>query len=216
MKNSKNTAYEPVGDLVSIFKRGRTWYVIFQLNGKQQRKSLKTTNKQEARQQALLLEAELLQGKYQPREQPPDIVTVIENYLKFIRTEGRSVKTLVKYESVLKQVQELATELGRSGIEQIDLTFVDECRHRRAAAGRAAKTIYTETVIVKQLVNFAVTRSQLRSNPLAGLKIKRPKSTPQPCWTPEEVERILAASHPLILLVVHTRSLTHHAKRLAG
>ena len=56
------------------------------------------------------------------------------------------------------------------------------------------KTLYTETVIVRQLVNFALSRQMIAEDPLRGLRIREPKPTPQPCWTAEEVERILAAS----------------------
>lgn len=194
MSAQKNEEYEPIGDLVRLFKRGRTWYANFQLNGKQHRKSLKTTSKKEARRQALLLEAELLQGQYQPQAKPPSVAEVVTDYMKYVRTEGRAAKTITKYEHVLGLVKELAEELRRSSILDLDLSFVDEYRHRRVQAQRSPKTIYNETMILRQLVNFAVTRKLITSDPLAGLKVKEPKPTPQPCWSRDEMDQILAAS----------------------
>jgi integrase len=48
--------------------------------------------------------------------------------------------------------------------------------------------------VLRQLVNFALSRGLLATDPLQGLKLKKPKPAPQPCWAPAEVERILAAS----------------------
>ena len=193
MKN-ENKPYEPIGNLVRIFKRGQTWYANFQLDGKQHRKSLKTSSKKEARRKALLLEADLLQGQYQPQAKPPKLAEVVADYMKHVRTEGRAKKTITKYEHVLGLVEELAEELGRSCIQDIDLSFVDEYRHRRVQAGRAPKTIYNESMIVRQLVNFAVSRKLIATDPLAGLKIKEPKPAPQPCWSREERDQILSVS----------------------
>ncbi len=64
----------------------------------------------------------------------------------------------------------------------------------RVAAGAKPKTVRNETVIIRQVVNFALSRKLIIEDPLAGLKIKKAKSTEQPCWTRAEVERILTAS----------------------
>ena len=56
------------------------------------------------------------------------------------------------------------------------------------------KTIYTETVIIKQLLTFASSRGLLASNDLKDLKISKPKPTPQPCWSLGQVQRILVAA----------------------
>jgi integrase len=71
---------------------------------------------------------------------------------------------------------------------------IDVYRQSRVKAGAAPKTVYNETVIVRQLVNFALSRGLIASDPLRGIKIREPKPTPQACWSPEEVEQILAAS----------------------
>lgn len=59
-----NNEYELVGDVVRIFQRGAKWYANSQMDGKQQRRSLKTTNKKEARRRAIQIEAVILQGRY--------------------------------------------------------------------------------------------------------------------------------------------------------
>lgn len=54
MENNKpNQQYEIVGELVSIFQRGRRCYAHYRLEGKPVRLSLKTSSKKEARRKAL-------------------------------------------------------------------------------------------------------------------------------------------------------------------
>ena len=76
-------------------------------------------------------------------------------------------------------------------ISQVDLTFVDKFRAKRAK-DCAPKTVYTEVVIVRQLIKFAFTRGLVDKDPLLGLKTKKPKPTPQPCFDDEQIEQILS------------------------
>ena len=114
--------------------------------------------------------------------------------MKYCRTEGRAAKTVTKYGEIFRRVTDLSAELRRTSILGMDLKFVDEYRHRRVAAGRAPKTVYNESMILRQLVNFALSRGMISSDPLKGLRLKEPPPAPQPCWTADEVARILTAS----------------------
>lgn len=66
----------------------------------------------------------------------------------------------------------------------------------------------TEVVIIRQMVNFALSRNKLKLDPLTGLKIKKAKPRPQPCWTRDEVDSILAAANgshrPSLVLLAAT------------
>jgi integrase len=57
-----------------------------------------------------------------------------------------------------------------------------------------AKTTHNDVVVIKQLANFAVRRGLIRENPLKDLKLPQPQRTPQPYWTRDEVDRIIAAA----------------------
>jgi integrase len=192
-KSSKHDS-EPVGEVVRIFRRGRVWWANFQRGGRQHRKTLGTPSKKEARRRALLLEAELLEGRYQSRPKPPTVDEAVEAYLRHLHTERRAARTLAKYEAVLDRARQLLRARRAASLLDLDLRAVDSYRHARVAAGAAPKTVYTETVILRQLVNFALARGLIADDPLRGLKIREPKPTPQPCWSPDEVERVLAAA----------------------
>jgi integrase len=198
----------PVGEYVRIFRRRRIWYANFQHGNKQHRPSLKTTSKKEARRRALQIEAELSAGRWKPALDTATVEQAIAAYRDFLRAEDRRPKTLAKYETVFQRVAELARERKARDLSGIDLKFVDAYRRTRADAGAAVKTRYTETVVVRQLINFAISRDMIATDPLKGLKLKKPKPTRQPCWTLDEVTAILAASpdevRPALTLLAET------------
>lgn|GEM_PF-840717 len=98
----------------------------------------------------------------------------------------------VLIEKVFKRIANLAQSRKLRDLSGLDLKFVDAYRRMRVDDGAAPKTHYTETVVVRQLFNFALTRDMIAGDPLKGLK--KPKPTRQPCWTHEQVMAIFEAS----------------------
>ncbi len=192
-------SFEKIGDIVSIFRRGNRWYANFQLNGKQHRPSLKTTSKKQARSKAIRLEADILEGRYAKQRKAPAIEQVTSDYLSHLWTEKKAKKTLQKVELVKRRVLNLASRRKARSILDINLSFVDAYRAEavtRKLKPAEPKTLLNETVIIRQMVNFALSRGMITTDPLRGLKLKKVKPKPQPCWTRTEVETILAAAEP--------------------
>jgi integrase len=186
---------EKVGDWVSIFQRGATWYANYQFNGRQVRTSLKTDNKKNAIVKARELDRKLSEGQSPTKIEAATINDVINSYKDYIVAEQRSQKTKSKYWGVLSHVESIATEMGRSRITQLDLAFVDKYRARRSKSCESI-TVYHETVIIRQMVKFAVSRRMTPIDPLAGLRLKRPKPKSQPYFDNAQIQQILSAARP--------------------
>lgn len=191
---SERIRYEKIGDYVAIYKRGGVWWMNYQNpNGEQVRKSLQTRSKKQAKLLALKKDGELLQG----RDSAGVVVTTIEDaaaaYIAALVAEGRSPKTLGKYRKLFSLLVALGANRDARDMRGITLQFVDAHRNMRKQAGKEAITIHNEITILRQLVNFALSREMLDYDRLLGLKLKRPKSKPQPFWTFDEVELILNA-----------------------
>ncbi|MCD4728589.1 MAG: tyrosine-type recombinase/integrase, partial [Pirellulales bacterium] len=133
-------------------------------------------------------------GNYEPAVKPPTVEKVIVDYRKYLRAERRSTKTLAKYDHAFKRVVDLAQRRSARSIMDINLAFVDAFRAERVAEGAAPKTVHNDTVTIRQLTKFAVRRGLIAKDPLQGLKLAKPKPTPQPCWTRDEVQKIIAAA----------------------
>jgi Site-specific recombinase XerD len=187
---------EKIGDYVSIYRRNKTWWVMYQLDGKQQRESLKTSNVKEARRCGQKIEFQLQENTLQAKPSNITISDAIAEYLDHLETLDRSARTKTKYRQVLGRAALIADELDLKYLHQINLRFIDAYRKARRKIGKfSTKTAFTEVMIIRQLVNHAVSRELLNKDPLKGLKNPKPKPTEQPCWTPDQVENILAAAN---------------------
>lgn len=215
---AKKIDTERIGDRVRIYLRGNTWYANFQHERRQHRLSLETSSKKQARTLAIRLEADLAAGRYEEQVKAVGISTAIEAYVKYLKTEGRARKTLQKVELVMHRVRTLAEARDCESLLDIDLSFVDAYRAELARQGRAQKTLLNQTVIIRQLINFALQRQMIRKDPLQGLKLRKVKSRPQPCWSRDEVKRIIAAAsgvyHDTMLLLAETGMRVGEAKWL--
>lgn len=209
---------ELVGESVRIRRRGKRYYANYQLDDKQVRASLKTTSKKEARRLAIQIAAKLADGQVSKPAKTPSIQSVIEAYQSHKKTERRKPKTLAKIDLVCRRVLALAAKRHQSKLTNIDLSFVDAYRAERVAAPAKAKTVHNETVIIRQLINFALRRNLVTKDPLAGLELKKPKPTRQPCWTHEQTQKILAGASPphqaVLVLLAETGMRVGEAKWL--
>lgn len=187
---------ERVGEIASIFNRNGVWYINMQFHGKQIRKSLKTTNKKEARARALSLEREHLKGDTIKTvdSEPVLIADAIEALIQSCEAEDLRPKTISKYKQVLKGVDEFAESRNLYRLEQLDVRFVDAYRQYRKQKGAKPKTIHTEVGVIRRLLLFAKTRRMIDEDPLEGLRLTEPKTEPQPFWNQDEVDQILKAS----------------------
>jgi site-specific recombinase XerD len=197
--NNQDDSNVKVGEFVSIFNRNGKWYVNYQHDGRQVRRSLKTRSKKEARRRALMIEKEILAGEHKHAKRAPLIKHVIEQYLDHLRSEGRAEKTIGKYKFGLDLLVEIAERRHAKRLSQLNLAIVDQFRAERAAGGdkrdpAGPKTIHHDTVTIRQVVNFALRRGLIHDDPLNGLRIPKPKRTPQPFWMPDEVDSILTAA----------------------
>jgi integrase len=70
------------------------------------------------------------------------------------------------------------------------------------------KTVHNDTVLLRQLVNFAVRSGMIATDPLRGMKLSRPKATPQPFWKRAEMDQIIAAAgsvqRPVFIMLAET------------
>jgi integrase len=199
---------ELVGEHVRIFRRRKVWYANYQAGRKQHRVSLKTMNKKAAQRKALRIDTELATGRWKPAAETATVAAAIAGYQEKLRADDLAPKTLSKYEMLLKRIAALAADRQARDLSHLDLGFMDAYRAMRAKAGAEPKTIYGEAVFLRQLVNYALSRKMVADDPMAGLRLKKPKPTRQPCWTAAEVARILTAApadiRPALALLAET------------
>jgi integrase len=182
----------PAGERVSIYRRGNTWYANWQKDGRQYRRSLQTRSKKEAILRAQRIEQEIDQDSGVTRVEPARVEQVIREYLEFAEADGRAKKTLAKYRQVCDQILSEAVRQDRLRVDQLDQRFADAFRGRLHRDGLKQKTIYNRMTILRSVVLFAFRRKMTPTDPMSGLRLKKPKPTVQPVWTPAEADEILS------------------------
>ena len=182
--------YERIGERVSIFLNGRVWYANWQEGPKQQRKSLGTRNHDVARHKARSLEAQL-SGAVPRQAGTFDIAHVVQAYLDVQESNDRAAKTMMKYRDVLNRFAAHCRDAGVRLMHAISVQTLDDFAVRRRRDGMAAKTVYTELTIVRQWLNFAVTRRMLSMSPVAGTKLVKPKPGPRDYWREDKLDAIV-------------------------
>jgi len=185
--------YERIGERVSIFLNGRVWYANWQEGLKQQRKTLGTRNHEVARQKARVLESEL-SGAVPRQAGTFDVAAVVQAYLDWQDSNDRAAKTMMKYRGVLNRFVAHCHTAGVRLMHAIAVQAIDEFGVRRRRDGMAAKTVYTELTIIRQWLNFAVTRRMLTASPVAGTKLVKPKPTPRDYWRQDHLDAIVDAA----------------------
>lgn len=185
-----------VGDHVVIYQRGKKkrWTADFWRMGRHCRQSLRTSNKKIAFQRALQLDAQLAAGVFQP---PPPAMTVrqaTDSFLAFLETEHRARKTLVKYRGILSTLVLFLEDQSVIRLSQVTTVVFDRFRAFRKA-DHHPKTMYTEGVVIKQFFRWAKSRRLMLDNPIADVKLRKPKLEPKAGPSLAQVDRILAAAH---------------------
>lgn len=197
MARTPSTESIKLGELVSIFLRGKTWYANYQVNGKQHRVSLKTRNKHAALRKAHELETQILAGQ-SPRKVLKMLVSDVQReLLENLKHKKRAASTLSHYNTALTSLVGVCATQNLSNIAQVDLRLVDDFANVLRKAGLSEKTVSDKLSVVRSLVLFAYRRGYLDRNPLAGLRIKKPKCAPQPYWEWDQVQAILRSTPAL-------------------
>jgi len=200
MKNDNTSSREPVGDRVTITKRGKKGVYVadYWWGGQHRRTSLKTTNKKIARKRAIQLEHGLSSGEFSPQPRAVAIKDAIEHYLTHLKTEGRARKTIVRYRGELNSLAEFLATRKATKLSQITTSLVDAFRADRKKDHSDA-SMYHEGVVAKQFLQWCVSRGLIKQSPLADYRLTKPPRMRRPAPTLTQVNTILARCSPSVV-----------------
>jgi integrase len=188
-----------VGEQVTCFRRGEYWSAEFYVRGRQRRVSLRTKSKKQASRRAAQIDVQLsagsLNGVAEISSANRTIAETMELYLQKCSTEDRASSTIKRYRPELERMRQFFAHERVDHVAGISLALVEKYRTQRKPHVAAA-TLFHESTLIKQLMNFAHERGMITANPLRKLKLKRPKPQRPSVYTLSEVERIITAAGP--------------------
>lgn len=209
-----------IGEHVTIYARGkrRVWTADFHFTDvdgrrKHGRRSLGTKVRRTAETEALKLEQQLAAGELKPRTEfaePEPIDSAVEKFMSAKRTDGCARKTLIKYQSELRNFAKYAAERQAVlALPQITLQTVDAYKaHRKEVDKLESYTLHNHLIIIKTWLKWCRKRRLLGSDPLADLTLRAPRRRRHPAATLEQVNAIFARASGEQLALLATLAFT--------
>jgi site-specific recombinase XerD len=171
----------------------KPYWAEYFTNGKQYQEPLGVTNKTAAIRAAYALAERLERGQYKVRDSRRTIQELADSYFMYCKGRGRAKKTLVKYNG---QLERFKAWCKSEGIRRARTFSPDDLFAYRTylheQCGLAPKSIYNETIVIKQLFKWAAKNGYLSHNLLEPILFAKVKSPKQPCFTIEQVELLLS------------------------
>ena len=192
--------------MATVFKRGgRGNYLIqyFDVNGKRQQRSSRTTDKRAAERIAASIEAETAlrrEGVIDVRsEQLADQARVplakhVEDYIQSKRDAGRGSRTITDLERLLGWLIE-TTKASR--LDDLSTDAIATALRSLSAKGLSARTYNHHLSVTGSFLRWCVKMGRITQNPaqiLSPLDEQRDRRRVRRSLTPEEVERLLAVA----------------------
>jgi len=172
---------------------GRPYWAEYFTNGKQYQEPLKTTNKSVAVRSAYALSERIERGQCKVRDSRRTIEELADGYLAFCKARKLAKKTLVKYEGQKERFKEWCKS---EGIKRARTFSPDDLFAYRTYLAEQCelsdKSIYHETIVIKQMFKWAARNGYLSRNLLEPVRFAKVKSPKQPCFTMEQVELLLS------------------------
>jgi hypothetical protein len=163
----------------------KPYWAEYFANGRQHQEPLGTANKAQAVRAAHALAERLERGQEKVSDSRRTIPELADGYYEHCQRRGRAKKTLVKYKGQLERFKSWcdSENIRRARTFSPDDLFAyrtylaDECK-------LSDKSIYTETIVIKQLFKWATKNGHLSRNllePVCFPKVKSPMRTNGPC-----------------------------------
>ena len=203
------TTRTQVTERITVYPRGKkmTYVAEFSHQGRHCRKSLKTTNLKQAKVLALNLDSGLRSDTYEEQGDDLELQDAQARFLSHKKSEGRAPRTLTRYRGELEQFCDFAKARRTNRLRQITPHLMDMYREERLKK-RELTTVNHECEVVKQWLEWCVTRHHLRSNPLGRMKFRKPVRDPQPALKIDQIRQFLGTATPRLQFILATLALT--------
>ncbi len=181
--------------MASIYKRGKTWWLIYYRDGKKVQKSLKTRDQKTAEFKQKEHEVALTKGTLPHLKRAP-LADVQKEYDEYC-TANKTKTTVSRDKSVLKRFLDWAQP---GSIEGLTHSKVEDYVVLLRKQKKAPKTVNRFLEVIRAFCNWAVQKGYLAQNPATSVKKLRVPKDPPRFLTKEEAERLLKAAEDSSLL----------------
>jgi integrase len=186
---------------MGIYSKNGQYFIDYYYQGKRVREKA-GTNKREAEHALAIRRAEILQGRYQIRQQSKMTFAEFSGiYMEYAKANKRS--WLRDHTSLTH----LVPVFGAKKLDEITSRSIDEYKIKRLEKVKPA-TVNRELILVKRMFNLAIIWGKATANPMKGVKLLREANMPERILTKDEITQLLAVCsdyfRPIVLTALHT------------
>jgi site-specific recombinase XerD len=135
----------------------------------------------------------LERGQQKVRDSRRAVQELADSYHSYCKARNLARKTLVKYDGQLRHFKKWCKA---EGIQRARTFCPDDLFAYRAYLAEECelsnKSIYSETILIKQLFKWAAKNGYLSRNLLEPIRFEKVRSPKQPCFTIEQVDLLLS------------------------
>jgi integrase len=187
---------------MGIYKKGNTYWMIKQFNGKRVERSLDTSVKREAEERYSKVVVEIIEGSYFEKQKAQSVTfgEMVGKYLqKYCRTRDEHT------------VKRLLPVFGHLTLSNVTTEIVSDYRDERLKSVKPA-TVYQELSLMRRMFNVARREWKwTRDNPVADLSFSVGNKNARDRWLTIEEEKTLIDKatnpswlRPLLIMALHT------------
>ena len=160
--------------------------------GRQVGENLGVTNKREARRKAIEIAKRIDEGTPKIVDTKLSISDLVASYFEMVQARGLAKKTESKYSTDLDKLRNFCDEQKLVLAHRFNRELFFKFRGWLVEREYADKTVYGVLTVTKQVFKWAYQEGHLREYKLVNAKVAKAHAKPQPCFTTDEVELILA------------------------
>jgi integrase len=190
---------------MSIYKRGRNWYIDFTFEGQRIRESAGPSRKL-AEDLLGKRKVEIRENKFFDVRKDPDPLKLhdfAKEYLEWAKVN----KTSSSYDRDLSTLRGFEEAFPEKTIQEITTWDIEKWKAKRKAEVKPATT-NRDLATVKHLYSKAIEWKKVKENPAKGVRLLKGEVKRVRYLVPEEVQRLLSncADHlrPIVTVAIHT------------
>ena len=193
---------------MALYKRGQVWWMSFNYNGQQVRRSTETADRKLAQRIFDKLKGEIAEGKWFEHLEGEDRTfnELMDRYMAEHSAVNKAPKSYLRDKGIEKHLRKA---FGNLILTEITSRMIAEYKVRRRGDGVSPRTINYEIVLMSHAFNLAIKEWEwVKDNPVSRVRKERVNNIMERWLTLEEEAKLLAASpqwlQEIIIFAIHT------------
>lgn len=182
-----------------VYQRGETWWITYNIGGRQYRKSAKTTRKEEAVALRNKILTEIFEGKFFPDKKDGDLTI---SGLKDMWLEASHDKKTIDQDE--RRLDVISAFFGATAlVTSLKAEDVDALkRHLKDKTGLKPATVNRYLAVLRSSLRLASRRGNHHRNPMAGVRFYREDNQRDRICSAAEYSKLTNAATPDLRLAI--------------